>query len=128
MKRNWIRVLFVIAALYDGVLGAAFLLCPASPFNYFGVPLPNHMGYVQFPAALLLVFALMYAAVAVNPVRNRNLIPYGMLLKVAYCGVVCAYWLTSGIPDMWKPFALLDIVFLVFFLGAYVQLRNTDAS
>lgn len=128
MKTNWIRVLFVMAALYDGVLGAAFLLCPASPFNAFGVPPPNHMGYVQFPAALLLVFALMYAAVAVNPVRNRNLVPYGMLLKVAYCGVVCAYWVTSGIPDMWKPFALLDMVFLVFFLGAYVQLKNADAS
>jgi hypothetical protein len=77
---------------------------------------------VQFPAALLVVFALMFLAVARDPERNRNLIPYGILLKVAYCGIVTYYWIVTGVPDMWKPFAAADFAFLVGFAWAYAAL------
>ena len=119
-----IRVLFTVAAVYDGLLGAVFLFASGGPFRWFGVTPPNHPGYVQFPAALLIVFAVMFLAVAVNPVRNRNLIPYGMLLKVSYCGVVLFYWLTGGIPGMWKPFCVCDLVFLVLFAWAWAALHG----
>ena len=125
MKKSMVSALFVTAALYDGLLGLAFLIAPGAVFNTFAVTPPNHFGYVQFPAALLLVFALMFAAVAKDPVRNRGLIPYGMLLKLAYCGVTFAYWFTGGIPVMWKPFAVADLVFLAFFAWAYLSLGQT---
>lgn len=119
-----IKLLFCVAAIYDGLLGAAFLFASSTLFEWFGVTPPNHYGYVHFPAALLIVFAVMFLAIAMNPVRNRNLIPYGMLLKVSYCGVVLFHWLTAGIPNMWKPFCLLDLVFLIFFVWAWVVLRG----
>lgn len=118
----WVRVLFALAAVYDGVLGLAFLLFPAYPFELFEVAPPNHPGYVQFPAALLLIFALMFVAVARDPIRQRDLIPYGILLKAAYCGLAFSYWLTQDIPGMWKPFAVIDVVMAVFFAWAYVAL------
>jgi hypothetical protein len=118
-----IPLLFILAAVYDGLLGAAFLFASASLFTWFGVTPPNHVGYVQFPAALLIVFAVMFAAIAVNPVRNRNLIPYGVLLKVSYCGVVLFHWLTSGLPGMWKPFCIFDLGFLALFVWAWAVLR-----
>jgi len=111
--------LFYIAALYDGVLGLAFLFGAKSVFEMFNVPPPNHLGYVQFPGALLIVFALMYLAIARKPIENRNLIPYGILLKVSYCGVTFYHWLATDIPGMWKPFTIADLVFLVFFVWAY---------
>lgn len=117
-----IPVLFFIAALYDGVLGAVFLVAGGAVFAWQEVTPPNHMGYVQFPAALLLVFAMMFAAIARDPRANRNLIPYGMWLKVCYCGVVLYYWLTTGIPDMWKPFCVFDLVFLALFAWAWTAL------
>jgi hypothetical protein len=123
-----IRWLFVAAALYDGFLGAAFLVAPAWPFDTFGVTPPNHFGYVQFPAALLVVFALMFVAVAANPWANRNLIPYGILLKVSYCGIAFLYWFREGIPFMWKPFAVVDLVFLALFVWAYTSLGRQAAS
>lgn len=126
MKKPVIVILFVIAALYDGLLGLAFLFSPGSVFDRFQVTPPNHFGYVHFPAALLIVFALMYLAVAINPQNNRNLIPYGMLLKVTYCSVVCYHWFTAGVPDMWKPFVFYDLIFLVLFAWAYVFLRNSE--
>jgi hypothetical protein len=118
-----ISVLFAVGALYDGVLGLIALFAGGQLFRWFGVTPPNHPGYVQFPGALLIVFALMFVAVARNPVKNRDLIPYGMLLKVSYCGVICFHWFTGGIPDMWKPFAIMDAVFLALFIWAYARLR-----
>jgi len=123
-KKTAIAWLFVVAALYDGVLGALFLVAGPAMFKWYQVTPPNHYGYVQFPALLLIIFALMFLAVAISPQRNRNLIPYGMLLKVAYCGTVFCYWFTVGIPTMWKPFAICDLVFLLFFGWAYLALRE----
>ena len=123
-KHRAVRLLFWIAAAYDGLLGLAFLFLPGRIFSAFDVPPPNHVGYVQFPAALLCVFAIMFAAVARRPVANRNLIPYGILLKVSYCGTIFTHWAAGGIPDMWKPFAVIDLAFAVLFLWAWLRLRK----
>ena len=114
-----VRTLFAIASLYDGVFGLAFLFAGPAVFERFGVQPPNHWGYVQFPAALLVVFALMFLAVAVRPFQNRNLIPYGILLKVSYVGTVLWHWNQGGLPGMWKPFAIIDLVFILAFALAY---------
>jgi hypothetical protein len=110
--------LFYLAAIYDGALGLAFLFFPRTLLERFNVP-PPHPGYIQFPAALLIVFALMFLAIARDPQRNRNLILYGILLKLAYSGVVLRYWLVEQIPFIWKPFAIADLLFAALFLWAY---------
>ena len=123
-----IRILFTVAALYDGILGIAFLLFGARLFERFGVMPPNHMGYVHFPAALLIVFAIMFLAIATSPHRHRNLIPYGIMLKICYCGVVTYHWMAAGVPGMWKPFVVSDIVFAALFIVAYVKLPRRAKS
>jgi hypothetical protein len=124
----WIRVLFVIAALYDGVLGLVFLAAPDWPFRQFNITPPNHPGYVQFPAMLLLIFGLMFAAVAWDPIRNRGLIVYGILLKVSYCAVAGAYWAFLDVPVIWKPFVVIDAVMAVLFVWAYVALGRAEPA
>ncbi len=118
-----VSALFGIAGLYDALLGLTFLVAPGVPFRIFGVTPPNHFGYIQFSAALLVVFGLMFFAVARRPAANRNLIPYGILLKASFCGVAFAYWVKEGIPSMWKPFALCDLVFGLLFSWAWRSLR-----
>lgn len=127
-RKPAVSLLFVIAALWDGLLGLAFLLAAGALFRWFGVTPPNHFGYVHFPAALLIAFGLMFAVVARNPAANRNLIPFGMLLKVSFCGVIFYHWIDAGLPDMWKPFAFVDLVFLAFFIWAYALLGRTMAG
>ena len=119
MSAKWIKVLYVVAGLYDGVLGLVFLVVGDGVFRMFGIEPPNHMGYVQFPSLLLLVFAAMFFQVATDPVRFRALIPYGVGLKLAYCGTVFYHQLTHGVPGMWIPWAWADLVFLVLFLAAW---------
>lgn len=123
-----IKALFIVSAIYDGLLGVAFLFASGSLFQWFGVMPPNHPGYVQFPAALLIVFAVMFMAIAMQPIRNRNLIPYGILLKVSYCGVVMFHWLTAGLPRMWKPFCIADLIFLALFACAWTSLAKEPVS
>lgn len=123
-----IVALFIVAAVYEGLLGVAFLFGSGALFQWFGVTPPNHLGYVQFPAALLIVFAIMFMSIAMNPVRNRNFIPYGILLKVSYCGVVSFHWLTAGLPGMWKPFCILDLVFLIAFAWAWAALQKESTQ
>ena len=114
-----IRGLFVVACLYDGVLGLAFLLAAPTLFSRLGIPPPGHWGYIHFAAMLLVVFAAMFLAVARDPVGNRNLIPYGLMLKASYCGTVFYHWLAGGVATAWKPFAFLDLLFAALFLWAY---------
>jgi len=89
---------------------------------------PNHFGYVQFPAALLIIFAFMFAAIARAPSANRKLIVYGIFLKLSYCTVAFGYWFTEGIPGIWKPFAVFDLVFLALFIVSYLHLSKQQMN
>ena len=125
MNIKWIRILFVIAGLYDGLLALAFLFFAGAIFQGFGVEPPNHVAYVKFPALLLLIFTVMFFRVACDPVKNRDLILYGVALKAAYSGTAFWYQITQGIPFMWVPWAWADLVFLVLFLVAW---KNTGSA
>jgi len=125
MSIKWIRVLFVFSGIFDGVLGFVFLLCPGCLFDHFGVPLPNHMGYVHFPALLLLVFACIFLRVAMDPVKNRELILYGCGLKLAYCATIFGHAAWGSIPSIWLPWAWADLVFLALFVAAWRQLGRS---
>ena len=119
---GYIRALFYFATLYDGFLGIAFVIAPAWVLETVGVPVPYHVGFIQFPAALLIVFAIMFFVVAKRPLENRNLIPYGIMLKVSYCAVIFPYWILGRMTIIWKPFAIADLVFAVLFWLAYREL------
>ena len=119
MSRSTVRLLFLIAGLYDSLIGLAFLGFGTQILAAAGVPPPDHWGYIQFGSLLVLVFGIMFFAVAYDPVGNRNLMPYGMLLKLCYTGLVAYYWVTTDCPLLFKPFAVIDGAMLVLFLLAY---------
>ena len=128
MNQKFIKPIFLIAALYDGLLGIAFLIAPMQIFAMYGVEPPNHIAYVQFPAFLLILFAIMFYRVAADPVGNRELILYGSGLKVAYCSLVFVHQITAGIPSMWIPWAWADLVFLALFVASWQSLKSQGAA
>jgi hypothetical protein len=119
---SWIKLLFCVAGLYDFVIGAGFLAAGPRLFEVFETTPPNHWGYVYFVCLLLMIFAAMFFTVAADPLANRNLIPFGIMLKASYTGIVGYYWATIDVPPMYKPFAIIDAVMLVLFVIAYVRL------
>ncbi len=127
MPLAMLKLLFLVAGLYDLLIGLVFLLCGAALLDWAGIPQPNHMGYLQFAALQLVIFGAMFLAVSRDPVANRNLIPYGMLLKVCYVGLTSYYWVQGACPLLFQPFAVIDTVMLVLFWVAYSRLRTSDA-
>ena len=124
MNEKPVKALFVVAALYDGLLGLVFILFGPEIFVFYAVEPPNHMAYVQFPALLLVIFAAIFYRISTNPVKYRELILYGCGLKISYCVLAFGYQLTTGIPSMWIPWAWADVVFLVLFIVAWRSLGN----
>jgi hypothetical protein len=119
MNISFVRLVFVVAGIYDGVLGFIFLFWPGLAFQIFEVVPPNHMAYVQFPAILLMIFAAMFFHVARDPIANRSIMLYGVALKAGYSGLAFYYMANTGIPFMWVPWAWADLVFLVLFLMSW---------
>jgi len=126
MSVRWIKPLFVVAGIYEVLLGVAFLFFSGEVFARAGVPLPNHMGYLHFPALLLLLFGVLFFRIAGDPRGRRELIPYGMGLKAAYCLTVFYHLLREGIPTLWVPWAWADLVFLLLFFAAWRSVSSPD--
>ncbi len=127
LVKPWIRPFFWIAALYDGLLGIAFLVAHQRIYDALGIPPPNHPAYIQFGAALILAFGLGFALVALDPITNRPIIRLGMLLKISYAGVVLGHWFRGSIPPVWTYFAWADLIFLVIFAAAWYSLSPPRA-
>lgn len=128
MAPRWIRLLFIVAALYDVVLGAVYLFLYPSLYARFGVALPNHPGYVQLNALFVMIMGVGFAMVAKAPMRNRDMITLGALFKAAYAGIVFLYWARGMMPSMWLIWAFCDALFLVSFVVALRALPHTELA
>ena len=118
-----IRILYSIAAAYDGLLGIVFIFAAPAAFQLAGVTPPNHWGYVHFAAGMLVIFALMFLRIARDPAANRALVIYGILLKACYVATVMWHEFHGGVPPIWKVFAVCDAVFLALFVLSLSRLR-----
>lgn len=121
MSILWIRIVLIASGIYDGLLGLAFLVAPATVFRLAAVTPPN-FGYIQFPALVLVIFGAMFLRISADPVARREQILYGMALKASYFCVVFWYQIHGGIPALWIPFAWADVVFFMLF---YASWRST---
>ncbi|HUO97361.1 MAG TPA: hypothetical protein VMU01_01755 [Rhizomicrobium sp.] len=115
---RWIKSLFVIAGIYDVVLGLGMLVASSQIAHLASIALPDP-GYVEFPALLVALFGIMFLHVAGNPAARRVLIPYGMGVKASYSGVVFWHQLTGSVAALWIPLAWADFAFLVLFFFAW---------
>jgi hypothetical protein len=124
MSMLWIRILLVVCGIYDALFGLFVVAAPGALFHLFGVTPPNHYGYVQFPALLLIIFGVMFLRTAADPVARREIIAYGMALKASYSGLVFWYQFHGGVPQLWIPWAWADLAFLVLFFAAWRQVAR----
>jgi len=117
-----VKPLFFVGGVYDLIIGLAFLSAPYAIFEFIDVVPPNHIGYIQFCAAFLVVFSLMLFEVARKPVASKNLIPYAALIKISYCAVVFGHYALGNMPTPWLYFAFADSIFLLAFVWAYTEI------
>jgi hypothetical protein len=124
MSIKGIKTVFLVAALYDIILGIVFGLFFKQVYNSFGTELPNHAGYIQLAAAFILTFGIGFYFVYKDPVRNRAIVTLGVLMKLGFVVVVLGHLLIDSVPSFFIPFALMDIVFLLLFMYTQTAIKK----
>jgi hypothetical protein len=128
MSLGWIRLLFLVAAVYDIVLGVGFALCFKPVYEWFGIELPNHPAYVQLPGLLIAIFGVGFLFVSASPLRNRSIVVLGILMKLTFSGLTFGHWLFDSIPVVYVVFAICDALFAVLFIAAYLALKRNAVT
>lgn len=128
LRKKYYKALFLIAAIYDFILGIVFIFFYASAFKLLGISevLPDFGGYLSLIGAFLLVIGVAYYLIYRGELKiNRDLIMVGALYKLAYCSVSFVYFAIGQIPHMifLGLFGVIDFIMFVlmaecfFFLG-----------
>lgn len=125
---NW-RTFFIVAAVYDLVLGAAFFLFYGPIWNTLGLELPNNTAYIHLTAAFVFVQGVGYWIVAQNPLANRGIVQMGIAYKFAFASLAF-YYLAIGelLHPSFLVFGVLDMLFLIGFWWFLSQHREVPAT
>ena len=128
-REKYYRVLFLIGAVYDLVLGIIFTFFFRFAFELLGIAekLPPHGAYLSLIGAFLFVIGVAYAIIFVGDLqRNRGLIAVGALYKLAYFSVALYYFLAGDIPHIIfvSLFGVADLVFFVLMTECWLYVRK----
>ncbi len=111
------RMFFLVAALYDMALGAAFFFLYQPIFEAIGMPLPPHESYVHLSAVFVFVQGLGYWFVYRDPLANLGIVKVGVAYKGAYSALAAYYVAVGQIPSMFFAwFGIFDFLFLIGFV------------
>lgn len=113
---NW-RTFFLIAAVYDMILGAAFLIAGEPILTAIGMTLPPHIAYIQLSAVFIFIQGLSYWLAYRDPLGNKGIVRVGIAYKAAYVGLTLYYLLIQQLPSVFFiPWAVFDLLFLIGFV------------
>jgi len=132
-REKYYKALFLIAAIYDILLGIIFTFFYRFAFQFLGIAekMPQHGAYISLIGAFLLVIGVAYALIFVGDLqRNRDLITVGVLYKLAYCAIALYYFAVGQVPHMVfvTLFGIADFVFLVLMAECRLFLRRTGSD
>jgi hypothetical protein len=121
------RAFFLIAAIYDYVLGIAFFFFYRPIFEALDIALPNNTSYIHITAAFVFVQGIGYWFVYQDPRANVGIVKLGVVYKFVY-SALALYYLAIGqlLHSVFLVFGALDVLFLigfVFFLRDVYQPR-----
>ncbi|MFH1053588.1 MAG: hypothetical protein V1740_04205 [Candidatus Woesearchaeota archaeon] len=119
------KYLFLIAAIYDLVLGILFFLYYKQIYNLFNITKPVYPMYLQLSAAFVIAMGVGYLFIYLNMYRNIDLVKLGIVYKVVYSGLTSYFYFNNMAHVLFFWFALIDVIFLVFFVW-FLNHANKD--
>jgi hypothetical protein len=120
------RSFFLVAALYDIVLGIGFFFGFGPIFAALGIALPNNTSYIHLTAAFVFVQGVGYWFVYQDPAANLGIVKLGIVYKAVFAGLG-VYYLAIGqlLHPIFLVFAVADALFLV---GFWLFLRRSASG
>lgn len=117
------RTFFLVAALYDLILGAIFFFLYGPAFELLDIALPNNTSYIHLTAGFVFVQGLGYWFVYQAPIANRGIVKIGVPYKFVFASLSIYYLL---IDELLHPiFLLFGVVDIGFLIGFVLFLRAT---
>jgi hypothetical protein len=111
------RTFFLVAGVYDVLLGLAFLLAGETILTAVGMTLPPHIAYIQLAAIFVAVQGLSYLLAYRDAWSNLGIIWVGVVYKASYATLAVYYLVTGQLPSIFfVPWAICDVAFMVGFL------------
>ena len=123
---NRYRYVLLLAAIYEGLLGLAFLFFSGSIFRILGVEFTADPVYVQLAVGLIAIMGLGFYFAWHDPLINGDIVRLGVVFKAFYI-LLAIYALIRGeLPHgVFLLFAGIDVVFFLVFL---LCLRDTSVA
>lgn len=123
-KEGLFKTIFLIAAIYDFILGIAFFAFYKQIFTYFNIPIPSSPIYLQMAAAFVIAMGIGYCFIYKNLYRNIDLVKLGIVYKTVYSGLVGYFYFANLAHIIFLCFAIFDIIFLVLFIWFLNYAKN----
>jgi hypothetical protein len=128
-REKFYRALFLIATIYDVLLGIIFSFFYRTAYKILGIAnkLPTSGSYLSLIGAFLFVIGIAYYLIYRGDLlKNRDLVTIGALYKLAYCLVAICYTIIGDIPHMIFVllFGVCDFIFFILMLECRLFLHK----
>ena len=119
MNTKYYRGLFLVSALYDLILGLAFVFFYQPIFKLLSMNVPENPAYLTFSALMIALFGVLLFMIFLKIEGSRRLVLYSIGVKFIYIGTVLYYFLLVGRDYVDLPFIIfagLDFIFACLFI------------
>ena len=117
--------LFLVAAVYDLILGFSFLFFYKFMYSFLNISLPDNPAYLSLSAAFVFVIGIGYYFIYLDIYSNKALVKLGIIYKIAYAIIAFYYFFLGTIPHIvFILFAVIDIIFIFLFVEFLHSLRK----
>jgi hypothetical protein len=126
---KYYKNLFLIASVYDILLGIVFTLFYRSAFAFLKISdtLPKFGGYLSLIGAFLFVIGIAYYLIYRGDlIKNKDLIFVGLLYKLAYCAIAFFYFAIGQVPHILfvSLFGVIDFIMFLLMTECYIFLSK----
>lgn len=123
-KEGFFKGLFLVAAIYDLILGLLFFFFYKPIYLYFNIDLPVYPMYLQMAAAFVIAMGVGYYFIYRNLYRNVDLVKLGIIYKIVYSGLTSYFYFTNLAHILFLWFAVFDLIFLILFVWFLIYAKG----
>jgi len=118
------KLLFIVAAIFNAVVGFAMLLAYDPLVPWLGLP-PRPTVWIHIIALIVLVFGYVYWRIAKDPLRFREYVVLGIVGKLAFVVAIYGHFLAGDATAALAALVTADLVFAGLF-GVYLKRTPAD--
>ncbi len=123
-KDKFFRFMFLVAAIYDLVLGVLFFFFYKEIYSYFNITLPVYPVYLKMAIAFVMAMGVGYYFVYKNMYRNIDLVKLGVVYKAVYSVLTGYFYFIDVAHVTFFWFAIFDASFLVLFVWFLIYAKK----